>query len=977
MKVLLLALVCALGTAAPAAAQLAKVETADLRVVYVKGSESFIAPYAARTFLNSIAFDKTLFDYRPTHRTTLLLVDFQDHGNASATSTPRNTVRVQIAPLSYLFETITANERFFMIANHELIHVTMMDQAAGRDRAFRRLFFGKVTPIAEQPESILYFYLTTPRVAAPRWFHEGAATFVETWMDGGIGRAQGGYDEMVFRSMVRDNAHFYDPLGLAAEGTKIDFQVEVNSYLYGTRFMTWLAYRYTPKQIVQWTSRHNGSHAYYAGQFRQVFGTPLESAWNEWIGFEKTFQQQNLAAIRKYPITPSTDLSPRALGSISRAYYDEPAGRIYAGLDYQGAVAHIAAISTKTGAVQRLVDIKGPRVFEVASLAWDPKGATMFYTADNSARRDLMRLDLKTNRTRMLQKDLRVGDLAMNRADQSLWGIRHLNGLCSIVRIVPPYTQWARLVTLPFGTVVYDLDVSPDGTMAVVGWGEVSGRQSVRIMSTAALLAGNTTTIAEFDFGGSAVPTGFVFSPDGRYVYGSSYYTGASNIFRYEIATKQLEAVTNAETGFFRPVPLGNDELIVFRYTGQGFVPARLTAKPLQDVSAITFLGQQLVEKHPVLKTWQVGSPNDVPYDTMPKTEGAYHLTGGLETESIFPIVQGYKDTAAAGVRLNFSDPLQFNRAMVSASWSPGGGLAARERAHVRAEYQRYDWTALGSWNDADFYDLFGPTKVSRKGYSVSLGHTKTLIYDQPRKLQLIVQGRFAGSLDQLPEYQNVAVTVDKLFSIKADLTYHNERGSLGNVDMEKGQAWSLDLRSDYVNSTAFARLYATHDIGRPLPIAHSSVWVRSAAGFSPQSRTEPFANFYFGGFGNNYVDHAEEQRYRQYHSLPGTALNAIGGRNFVKSMIEWNAPPLRFSRAGTPGAYISWMRPTLFVGGLVTNFDSLPDRQRAVTAGGQLDFRFTTLSVLDMTLSVGAAVARQPGQAAHGEAMISLKVLR
>ena len=91
-----------------------------------------------------------------------------------------------------------------------------MDQAAGRDRAFRRLFQGEVMPVSEQPESILYFFLTTPRVAAPRWYQEGIAVFVDTWMAGGLGRAQGGYDEMVFRSMVRDNTPVYDPLGLVS-----------------------------------------------------------------------------------------------------------------------------------------------------------------------------------------------------------------------------------------------------------------------------------------------------------------------------------------------------------------------------------------------------------------------------------------------------------------------------------------------------------------------------------------------------------------------------------------------------------------------------------------------------------------------------------------------------------------------------------------------------------------------------------------
>ena len=110
----------------------------------------------------------------------------------------------QVAPFSFAFETIAGNDRMNIIMNHELVHVATMDQAARPDRFFRRLFGGKVVPLHQQPESILYFFLTTPRVAAPRWYHEGIAVFVDTWMSGGLGRAQGGYDEMVFRSMVRD-----------------------------------------------------------------------------------------------------------------------------------------------------------------------------------------------------------------------------------------------------------------------------------------------------------------------------------------------------------------------------------------------------------------------------------------------------------------------------------------------------------------------------------------------------------------------------------------------------------------------------------------------------------------------------------------------------------------------------------------------------------------------------------------------------
>src|SRR6185295_1546049 len=100
------------------------------------------------------------------------------------------------------------------------------------------------------------------------------------------------------------------------------------------------------------------------------------------------------------------------------------------------------------------------------------------------------------------------------------------------------------------------------------------------VFKTQEALTGDTTPVARFDFG-NAVPNGFVFSPYGRYLDGSSYYTGASNIFRYDLQEQKLDAVTNAETGFFRPLPLGGDSLIAFRYSGAGFVPTRIEARPL------------------------------------------------------------------------------------------------------------------------------------------------------------------------------------------------------------------------------------------------------------------------------------------------------------------------------------------------------------------------------------------------------------
>jgi hypothetical protein len=545
------------------------------------------------------------------------------------------------------------------------------------------------------------------------------------------------------------------------------------------------------------------------------------------------------------------------------------------------------------------------------------------------------------------------------------------------VRIAPPYKEWTRVHSWPYGTVVYDIDVSPDGTRFSASFGEIDGKQNVRVFATERLLAGEVTPQAEFEFGPS-VPSGFVFTRDGASLVGSSYYTGVSNIFRYQIATGKVSAVSNAETGFFRPVPRPEgDGLFVFRYSGEGFIATTIDATPLEDVSAITFFGERLVEAHPVLKSWIVGSPNDVDVEAKRLVTGRYRLAGGLQRESIYPVVQGYKDTQALGVRANFSDPLQLNRLNFVASYSPWSSLDSDERLHLRADYQRYDWRARATYNDANFYDLFGPTKTGRKGYTAGIGYHRTLVYDEPRRIDLETDAMFGGNLDRLPQYQNIEVDVDRLFAAEATLKGSNIRSSLGRVDDEKGVHWSVTADTTQAAGTWFVRTRGTFDAGVPLPAGHSSIWLRSAAGWSPGSRDDPFANFYFGAFGNNWVDRGEAKRYREYYAFPGVDLNEIGGRNFVKSTLEWNLPPLRFRRAGTAAFYLTWMRPALFVGGLVTNLDHDSFRRTATNAGGQLDFQLTTLSSLDMMLSVGGAVAFEQGFGPRREVMVSFKVLR
>jgi hypothetical protein len=950
------------------------VETPDLKLIYFD-SLGFLVPHTVRTFTNALAWQRRMFGWVPSEPVVVLLKDLSDYGNASTSVAPRNKLVADIAPQSRAFETNSASERMFSLMNHELVHAAQGDIANEEDRRWRRLLFGKITPQQQNPETLLYSYLTVPRFNVPRWWLEGGAVFMETWMSGGLGRAQGGYDEMVFRAMVRDNAHFYDPLGLASRGTKVDFQVGANAYLYGGRFFTWLAYIYSPEKVVAWIRRDEGSARYYADQFEQVFGISLEQAWNEWIVFEHEFQRRNLDEVRRHPITPHHDLVAHAIGSISRVFYDEASGTLYGAFRYPGVVEHVGALNTRTGNLRRLADIKRAMLYRVASVAFDPVSGTLFYTNDNLALRDLMAVNVNTGEERMLLEDARIGEIVFNPVDRSLMGVRHNNGIATLVRIPYPYSNWEDVHVFPYEDVPYDLDISPDGRLLSASVSEVSSEQFLRVWELNRVLAGDLKPLSEFRFGQS-VPESFVFSRDGRYLYGSSYYTGVSNIFRYEVATGAVEAVSNTESGFFRPVPLADGRLLVLTYTSEGFVPAIIEPRPIEDVSAIRFLGAEVAAKHPVVTTWQVPPPSTVDDEKLIVAKGPYDPPRNVSLANAYPVLQGYKDSIGIGYHANFDDPLGFAKLDVTAAYTPTGGLPGNERGHVDISGSYLEWRAGFSWNKSDFYDLFGPTKRSRKGYAAKLGYDDLLIYDEPRKLTLTYDLAYYDKIDTLPNAQNVAVTFDRQLTGEIGLHYTDLRRSLGAVDDEKGVAWTAVLTANRVKSETPLLLRGGLDFGIPLPLPHSAVWLRSAAGAATGNRDNPVANFYFGGFGNNYVDSRAEQRYREYDSLPGFGINEISGQSFIRQMIDWSLPPVVFEAVGVPALHLTWLRPAVFATALWTDPEDAGRRRDFADVGAQLDLRFTLLHWYDMTLSLGYAGGFQGGRQSGSEWMISLKIM-
>ena len=341
--------------------------------------------------------------------------------------------------------------------------------------------------------------------------------FLDTWMAGGLGRAQGPFDEMVFRSMVLDGSRFYDPLGLAAELTKTDFQVEANSYLYGTRFMNYLAYTYTPESLIRWTSTDERLEGVLrVGASSRCTGCRSSRPGATGSPSSRRSSARTSPTIREHPTTPYRDVSREALGSLSRAYVDperrtdlrrpelsghcrlhrrDRAGRWprRAPAGHQAAAhlhGHVACLRPGDAARCSTPPTTPPIA---TSIALDVTTQTAADAAEGRAHRRAVVQPRRTDR---------CGASGRSTASARWCEFPH------------PYTDWNAIYSWPYGEVAYDLDVSPDGQTGV-GVGRRDQRQADRARHEDGVAADRTiaTPVKQFDFG-TAIPSNFVFSPD-------------------------------------------------------------------------------------------------------------------------------------------------------------------------------------------------------------------------------------------------------------------------------------------------------------------------------------------------------------------------------------------------------------------------------------------------------------------------------
>ena len=208
---------------------------------------------------------------------------------------------------------------------------------------------------------------------------------------------------MMFRAMVRDDARFYDPLGLVSEGHR--------GRLPGRRKC--LPVRHAVHELPG--ARVRAGEAARLVAARRWLATLLlgrlparvrPAARPGLAELDRTGSTSSSG--RTWPRCASTPITPhrnvarqRAGRAVARGLSATTGSTLYAAVRYPGRVPHL--VSDLAGgrlASPSSPEVKGAMQYRVASLALDPEAGTLFYTTDNLGYRNLMAYDLQDRASR-------------------------------------------------------------------------------------------------------------------------------------------------------------------------------------------------------------------------------------------------------------------------------------------------------------------------------------------------------------------------------------------------------------------------------------------------------------------------------------------------------------------------------------------------------------------------------------------------
>lgn len=518
------------------------------------------------------------FSWQPSDRTDIVITDEYDISNGNATIFPANRMNLFLAPPDDVDGLEDHDGWLETLLNHEYTHVLHLDKARGYPKALRHVF-GRIA-------SIVPFLNSFPNAAQQSWMIEGIAVYYETDRSRGTGRGQSSYFDMLMRMEVEGglkpvrqvNQHVDTWPGGAVP------------YLYGSAYFEFISQTRGAEQIQRLVDQYSDDFFPFLVNTasKRTFGKNINRMWDEFGTYLEDKHRPKLEAIRAAGVRTGERLShagyqagPLQALADGRAFYiafdgrNDPALMVYR----PGAKQPEELAEVHLGARLDVHPTAGVLVAQPEIC----RNTRYYY--------DLYRYDAESGSRTRLTHCARYRHAAWSPDGSRIVAVHHALGQSRLDVLGADGRGQEVWWSGANQEVIADLDWSPDGaSIAAAVWRRESGWNIEQF-----LIAERRWRALTSD---AAIDTQPRFSADGHALLFSSDHGGVYNLRRLDLASGQIETLSNVVGGAFYPAQAGAS-LYYIGYGPEGFDLYRMTDVATSATPRVAPGPSVVVEKEP------------------------------------------------------------------------------------------------------------------------------------------------------------------------------------------------------------------------------------------------------------------------------------------------------------------------------------------------------------------------------------------
>ncbi len=508
--------------------------------------------------------------HQPRGRVRVLLTDYTDGANGSASVIPRNVMHLFLSAPDGLSTLNDYDDWFVGLIFHEYTHILHLDSIGGISKLINWIF-GKTA---------------APNNVQPSWWIEGMAIFSESRFTAGGRNRNSLYDMYLRMAVLENNTQSIGQISSAP----IRFPHGSTPYLYGARFLKYLAGRFGEQQLPR-ISLDYGSEWIPFG-FNKVARRHLRNKgyvklYQEWMADLRRRFQLQARAVKRRGVREGT----RITFSGDYTYWPRfhPSGQWLLYADDDG----------KSDNAWKRMDLGQTRSRPLIRLegggdgSFDPNGRSLVYYQWETDRAvysftDLFEYNLDTGRRRRLTRAMRMREPDVSPDGRRLAAVMNRAGTTHLVLLPRRGLRRGQAPKILVRSRRYDQVAtprwSPDGrTIAYSAW-ERGGKRDLFLVDVATGRRRRLTNDRAQDISPA-------WSPDGRTLYFSSDRTGIYNVYALDVKSGVLRQVTNVVHGALMPAVSPDGKTLVYvGFTSRGYDLYRLPLEPKRFLPALPYL---------------------------------------------------------------------------------------------------------------------------------------------------------------------------------------------------------------------------------------------------------------------------------------------------------------------------------------------------------------------------------------------------